>query len=409
MTATTTPAPFTITGVRVFDGHSTTEDRFLRVADGIVSALGSRPEIGPGHEVVDGTGCTVLPGLLDAHTHALPGRLEQAIRFGVTTELDMFNDPDTAAGLRALAAARPDVADIRSAGTGATAPGGHPIPYTVDVGLMPEFPTVRGEQDAAAFVAGRVAEGSDHLKIFVEPGRSTGVALPAPDGRAVRALAEHARDRGLLSAAHCTDRESARLAVRAGVDGLAHVVVDGIDEDLLGDLLDRRTFVIPTLVMLESRFGRSAAADLLDDPRTSGFLDGTSRATLAQGDRTGGDPAARAFDAVLGTVGALHRAGVPLLAGSDAINPGTAHGASLHRELELLVRAGLSATEALTAATATPAAHFGLADRGRLAPGMRADLLLVRGDPTREITATRDVVGVWRGGHRLDRTVGAAR
>ena len=95
--------------------------------------------------------------------------------------------------------------------------------------------------------------------------------------------------------------------------------------------------------------------------------------------------------------------GVPILAGTDASNPGTTQGASLHAELELLVESGLTPLQALAAATSVPAARFHLADRGRIAPGMRADLLLVRGDPTHDIRATRQIDGVWRGGVRFDR------
>jgi len=79
------------------------------------------------------------------------------------------------------------------------------------------------------------------------------------------------------------------------------------------------------------------------------------------------------------------------------------HGVSIHRELELLVQAGLSSKAALAAATSVPADHFGLEDRGRIAPGLRADLLLVEGDPTEDITATRKIVGVWKEGVKINR------
>jgi hypothetical protein len=103
------------------------------------------------------------------------------------------------------------------------------------------------------------------------------------------------------------------------------------------------------------------------------------------------------------TVANLKAAHVPILAGTDAPNPGTSHGASVHRELELLVRSGLTPQEALASATSVPAAIFHLDDRGTIAPGKRADLLLVKGDPTRDITATRDIVSVWKLGVEDDR------
>ena len=103
---------------------------------------------------------------------------------------------------------------------------------------------------------------------------------------------------------------------------------------------------------------------------------------------------------------ALHRAGVPILAGTDAAGVGvlgTAHGISLHGELRLLVQAGLTPLEALRAATSVPARHFGFTDRGRLAPGLQADFLLVEGDPTANIDDTLSIRGIWRRGERLDR------
>ena len=105
----------------------------------------------------------------------------------------------------------------------------------------------------------------------------------------------------------------------------------------------------------------------------------------------------------LDTVRQLRAAGVPILAGSDAPNPGTSHGAALHRELELLVQAGLTPAEALAAATSAPAKAFRLADRGRIAPGLRADLVLVAGDPTADVTATRNIVRIWKGGVPFER------
>jgi imidazolonepropionase-like amidohydrolase len=82
---------------------------------------------------------------------------------------------------------------------------------------------------------------------------------------------------------------------------------------------------------------------------------------------------------------------------------GTAHGISLHGELQLLVRAGLSPVQALRAATSVPARRFGLSDRGRIGPGLPADLVLIDGDPAGDITATLSISKVWRRGTQLDR------
>ena len=97
------------------------------------------------------------------------------------------------------------------------------------------------------------------------------------------------------------------------------------------------------------------------------------------------------------------------MAGTDVFNAGTAFGASLHHELELLVEAGLTPLQALAAATAVPAEAFRLRDRGRIATGLRADLVLVGGDPLTDITATRSIVAVWKAGQAFDRAGFAAR
>ena len=139
------------------------------------------------------------------------------------------------------------------------------------------------------------------------------------------------------------------------------------------------------------------------------YLSRTDVSMLAQTfPRRPGAPATTYAGAVE-TVRALKKAGVAILAGTDAGNPGTTHGASLHGELELLVQAGLTPAEALAAATSIPAKTFGLGDRGRVAAGLRADLVLVSGDPTVDITATRAIDGIWKQGVRFDRATFAQR
>ncbi|GAA3131279.1 hypothetical protein GCM10020255_005080 [Rhodococcus baikonurensis] len=102
----------------------------------------------------------------------------------------------------------------------------------------------------------------------------------------------------------------------------------------------------------------------------------------------------------------LYEAGVDVLAGTDAAAvgvPGTAHGVSMHGELELLVDCGLSPAAALRAATLLPAKRFGLDDRGRIALGLQADLVLVDGDPTTDVRQTLSIEGVWRRGELAPR------
>jgi imidazolonepropionase-like amidohydrolase len=98
----------------------------------------------------------------------------------------------------------------------------------------------------------------------------------------------------------------------------------------------------------------------------------------------------------------LHAAGATILAGDDAANLGS-HGVTMHGELALLTRAGLTPAQALAAATRAPADRFGLADRGRIAPRARADLILVDGNPLVDIEATRAIVKVFKNGYDVSR------
>ena len=154
--------------------------------------------------------------------------------------------------------------------------------------------------------------------------------------------------------------------------------------------------------MLDSVNRDGGNAALADDPALALYLTPDDVQMLKSG-FPGKTPPADVLKIPRETVKALKAAGVRILAGTDCGNPGTTHGASMHRELVLLVAAGLTPVEALAAATAQTAATFGLTDRGRIAPGLRADLVLVDGDPTVDITATRKIAGVWKQGRAIDR------
>jgi hypothetical protein len=168
-------------------------------------------------------------------------------------------------------------------------------------------------------------------------------------------------------------------------------------------------FVVPTLAVQSSVGGEPAGTSLLDDARMARFLDQDARANLGRAFPV--MPTSRAsYAAASASVALLSEHAVPVLVGSDAPNPGTWYGATVHDELLRLVRdAGFSPVEALRAATSATAASFDLRDRGRVDIGLRADLLLVDGDPTTDITATRAIVGVWKRGRPFDRAAYAQR
>ncbi|SHN88995.1 Imidazolonepropionase [Geodermatophilus obscurus] len=393
------PDSFLIVGAKLFDGHRFLPRSCLLVIEGRIAALDVRLTPPAGVPVVEARGGTVLPGLIDAHVHVFPGTLQAALRSGVTTELDMFADPSLVESLRQQASSDPSAADLRSAGIGATAPGGHPT-RLVQQGLLAPFPTVAGPEQAEAFVAARVAEGSQFLKVILEDGTTTGHPCPTLTVDTVRALVQAAHAQGLLVVAHTLTQAHALVAVSTGVDGLAHLFLDEpLSPQFLDAAVQRDVFVIPTLTSLAARAGRSRGHALAADPHLGPALDPRQRAMLEM-DFPGGPGALADLNHAMSTVAQLHRVGLRLLAGTDASSPGTAHGVSLHDELHLLVQAGLPSAAALAAATSAPAAAFGLADRGTIAPGMRADLVLVQGDPERDITQTRNLAEVWRTGRR---------
>jgi imidazolonepropionase-like amidohydrolase len=233
----------------------------------------------------------------------------------------------------------------------------------------------------------------------LEDGSAWGITMPSLNAPIVAALVRAAHGCGLLTVAHVSTQTLTREAVAAGIDALAHTWVDTSPApDIVAAIAEAQIFVVPTLTVYEP----AATHQLHDDPRVISDLAPELRERLGQ-------PLPPRFrpphHMEIGTevVGALHAAGVPLLAGTDAPNPGTVHGVSLHLELQLLVAAGLSPVEALSAATALPAQCFGLTDRGRIAPELRADLLLVEGDPTTNIEATLEIADVWMQGARFDR------
>ena len=390
---------FAVKNARVFDGEKLIEGATVVVRDGKIFSVGLGPEGFGDGPVLDARGQTLLPGLFDAHVHTWSDdQLRQAAIFGVTTVIDMFMSPammktmkETQAGRGAL-----DRAFLVSPGVLATVSGGHGTQFGVPI------PTIEPAADIRAYVDDRIAEGSDFIKIIQDDGSAYRFPRPTLSDAQVAALIEAAHARGKKAIIHAALLKNCLAALNAGVDGLAHLYFEDAADPDFGALAARKNaFVIPTLSVLRGMSGIGDNGQLAEDGHLAPFLkpEDFSGLNAAMGFKSG----AAAYAAAEKALRQLKAAGVPILAGTDAPNPGTTCGASLHGELALLVKAGLSPLDALRAATSVPADHFGLKDRGRIRSGMMADLVLVNGDPSQDIRATRDIVQVWRGGVALNR------
>ena len=395
LSGTTLAAATLVQDVRVFDGKAVHERRSVLFDGGVIVDADFRGAPPAGSRIVGGAGRTLLPGLIDAHTHAFR-QLDLPLLFGVTTQVDMFTAVPLMQEVKGSMAAGRNAgrADMFSAGTLATAPNGHGTQYGLPI------PTLSRPEQARDFVDARIAEGSDFIKIVLEAGGQGTSRMNSLDLATARALIEAAHLRGKLAVVHVSNERDARAALEAGADGLVHLFLGATPDRQAVDGLARlaRTrgaFVIPTFAVLESMAG-VRGDDLLADARLAALVDREGAATLKA--RYGAQARPQALAAPKAVTAALRKAGVPILAGTDAGNAGTLYGISMHRELAALVEAGLSPAEALAAATSAPAAAFRLGRRGCIARGCKADLLLVEGNPAADVRAARHIVEVWKDG-----------
>lgn len=370
---------FAITNVRIFDGDSVSDRRTVFVRDGLIAGDAPTGQTNPAESVLqgavvegpvfDGAGATLLPGLIDTHVHLDAfGNLAQFAGWGVTTALDMGTNP------RSLVDSMRNIAgstDLRSALSPASGPGG----LQTTMNTFAPSTVVTGPDDAERFIADRVEEGCDFVKIIIEDPAEKGPA--ALSAETLRALVNAAHAAGFQTIAHASSDAAVQLGLDAGTDILTHVPLRSrVTPAQIAQMVAQSTAIIPTLSMMA---GIAAKFGMPTEGPGPGIH--TAQASVAD----------------------IFAAGLTVAAGTDANNApfvpfSPPLGESIHGELELLVGAGLSPLDALRSATSVAADLFHLRDRGRIAPGLRADLVLVDGDPTTDISATSRLRHVWIGG-----------
>jgi imidazolonepropionase-like amidohydrolase len=423
-----------IVGARLIDGsgqaHLVDPATVVIAGDQIV-AVGptAATAVPPGAQVIDGRGKVVTPGLVDMHVHVYtPERWhpEFFLAAGVTTVVD-------------LGGQIPDLAAYRAAIDAGATPGPRILftgPMLEEGELYPGFAGFCRRFDAArteAEVDALADAGVDGIKLYV---------TVRPDTARRACARAHARGLPVFMHQHAT---AGAEAAAAGVDSVEHVNVFGqlapagfelaeparltpfeyggwlwrwlgdVDPraDAVRRLYDRLiaagTVLDPTLVLYAARpgaIGDDVGDTALDDPERTPLLPllppGVAKELVARWSERraaarGASEAAkarmrRAWDNILTLVGGFHRAGGIVLAGTDCPNVAIVSGFSLHRELELLVRAGLSPMDAIVAATRRPAERLGRRDVfGTVAPGRVADLLLLSADPLDDIRNIRRI------------------
>jgi imidazolonepropionase-like amidohydrolase len=411
-----------ITGATVIDGTGAEPTRAdVLIRGDRVAAVGERITIPPGARVIRADGQTLLPGLFDLHTHLpyataagvsgdWPKNLKAYLYCGVTSVVDFGTYAETFEPMRKLIASGEVSAPRLTLAARMTTPGGHGAEggrgdfFTLEV-LTP--------REARAAVRRVLPYKPDAIKVFTDGWRYGA----APDMTSMRedtlaALVDEAHKNGLPVMTHTVTLDKAKVAARAGVDVLVHGIGDAdVDEELIGLMKQKGTVYVSTLAVYEPR-GRNILSPLLET-----VLDPLARAAVKPpltppGDQStrdgvvynGGSPRARRWQFLTRNVKALGGVGVRLGAGTDAGVTGAHHGWATLRELQLLVAAGLTPLEAITAATGESAKAIKVdAERGTIAPGKLADLVLVDGSPHRDIAELERVSGVFLGGREVNR------
>ncbi len=353
-------------------GSDPVPDAALVISQGTIQAAGpaASTAIPPEAQVVDVSGCTLLPGLINAHVHASYNEdvLKAWARAGVTTVRDLGADPSRPLfALRDELNRNPRCARLVAAGPIVTVPGGYPIVPWSGHSALP----VESVQDARDKVSQLLDDGAEIVKIAVESGACFHRTIPVLSQDEIAAIVAVAHERGTRTTAHVLTSDDLVRALDGGVDEIAHMVCDQPSDTLLERAVALGILWVPTLELWRC-VGSS----------TSGRAIGNLRRFV----QAGGSVA-------LGTDFAGYTCnfdlGLPV------------------REIEGMLSADMTPMQIIVAATLQGARACNHEhDLGSLQPGKIADVLVVAGDPLQEMAALQDVVLVLRAGVAIEGGLG---
>ncbi len=392
------------------------EDRAVLVRAGRIAAiLDAGATVPEGADVMDAGGMYLMPGLIDSHVHFISPEVygPAMLANGVVLVRDMGSATETILPIRDALNAGERVGP-RMIASGAIVDGDPPV--------WP-FSEACDSPEAARAAVDRLADaGVDFVKVYSRLDRETFLAA-----------VDQARERGLMAAGHVPESVSIEEAAEAGQRTAEHMMgvpsvvlppmdeaqntrigardrwelIPGADEAAieagLAELAELGIVHCPTLVVYEG----IARAD--DEDRSEGELMAyTPEAMLSFWEQPGYKGYARALDTRLPIMvefaGRMHRAGVPMIVGTDLANPWVFPGFAVHREMQLLAEGGIPPADVLRMATITPAELFGVDDRfGSIERGREASFVLLAANPLEDLAALGRIEGVWLAGERHDR------
>lgn len=363
-----------IKNARVFDGESLLDVQDVFFSGGLICGKfdNSDSEV----KVIDGTGCTLLPGLIDSHIHLNSiDNLSDAIKGGVTTMLDMATGSDEL--INSLMNQK-GLTDIESCHQPIVSEAAELLLKAMETSMAEHMRTnyILKMSDIRTQIDRQLEKGADYIKVILGEPPLMKTEMPLDF---LREIVSYSHERGKMVHVHTTSVHTYEFAIDAGVDVLHHLPQgELLPKPLVEKMRAKNLTAVPTLLMDKGM--AEAAKRLMPEP--------------------GAD-----YSFVKHNFETLHEAGVRIIAGTDANYTNRMnflpHGTSMHTELELMVDGGFTPVEALVSATSLSAKTFNLGNRGTIASGCRADLLLVRGNPAENISDIRNIQKVWIAGEEV--------